>query len=130
MDAFIDPDSGNLPDIETLRTLCQNHGAADFKAPNIRAYAARYGYEVDFTPPYWPQQQPVEKIWSNLKWDWYNYQCVDRKQFGDLRNYIMKFFGTITDKELLGWVRHTDKFCRAILTKDSSVLKAHVLAVI
>lgn len=117
-----------MPEIEVLRTLCQSHGAAD--PVNIKAYAARYCYEVDFTPPYWPQCQPVEKLWANLKWDWFSYHSKDRAQYKDLTDYIQKFFGTVKEKELLGWVRHTDKFCRAVGTKDASFLKAHVLAVI
>jgi transposase len=66
-DAFID-DAGALPDIEVLRTLCQEHQAAD--PVIIKSMAGVYGYKVDFTAPYWPHCQPVEKLWSNLKWDW------------------------------------------------------------
>lgn len=70
------------------------------------------GHEIDFTPPYWPQLQPVELFWyrlciwmlhgvvvrfrlrSNLKWCWLNeWSAEHRKDKNSVEAFVTKFMG-------------------------------------
>lgn len=43
----------------------------------INAIAQSYGHEVLFTPPYWPEFQPIEEIWGLIK----NFVANNRHDF-------------------------------------------------
>ena len=117
--------AGELPSLHDLREMVRTHFMAD--PWKIRTIAARYSgpagpYEVDFTAPYWPQSMPWEHGFNNLKCD-YGWWKPEDKVF-DVGRSLRTFAASIdSEKEdCKGWVEKTDRFCRAVVNLDASVL--------
>ena len=122
-DSYID-DEGNFPSIETLRELVNSHAAAE--PYKLNAIAAAHGHEkVEFTPPYWPQFQPCELMWNNMKGDYRSWDCAYKVR--DVGQSMRRFVAEVCESECRGWVQHTDKFCRAVVGRDAGVLDALVM---
>ena len=122
-DSYIDED-GNFPPIETLRELVNSHAAADPIKLNV--IAAQYGHEkIEFTPPYWPQFQPCELMWNNMKCDYRSWDCAYK--VADVGGSMYRFVMEVRETECRGWVQHTDKFCSAVVDKDAGVLDELVM---
>ena len=112
-----DTDTGRMP-LEELRAFCEEHVCNS--QYHVKQVAGRYGFSIDFTPPYWPQLQPVELFWANLKCDWRLYwDAKDRK---DVPGFVRTFSKKIAFKDLSGWCEKTEKFARAVRDRDASVL--------
>ena len=101
--------------------LCEAHAANSIIA--IRQIAGKYAYTIDFTAPYWPQSQPVEAFWGNMKWCWRTeYGAADRK---DVIAFVYRFFRIVAverHEEVGGWCRKTDAFCKAVVDSDPTIL--------
>ena len=88
---------------------------------HIKRIAGYYEYTVDFTAPYWPQGQPVELFWSNMKSCWrFEWPAAQRR---DVIAFVQQFFSSVSEEDLDAWVCHTDKFSQAVVDQDGSVLK-------
>jgi hypothetical protein len=104
--------------VEDLRDHCEQHVCNSQWV--VAQIAGRYGFRVEFTPPYWPQLQPVELFWSNLKFDWRAmYDAKDRK---DVTGFIRKFALAVSTADLKGWCEKTEKYARAVRERDATVL--------
>jgi hypothetical protein len=86
----------------------------------IAQLALEFGARVLFTPPYWPEVQPVEKFNNNLKGD---YRDRDPDERGpNVGAAVQDFCVCVAESDVKGWVEHTDKFCRAVYERDDDVL--------
>lgn len=56
------PPKATVPELREIAK--QYYGAPPIR---IRTIAEFYGHEVLFTPPYWPEFQPIEMIWGVIK---------------------------------------------------------------
>ena len=65
----------------------------------------------------------------NRKQKRYTYAHKDRQK--NMRAYVLKFFRNLdVNVDVRHWVEFTDKFCKAIVAKDATVLKPNVLHVL
>jgi hypothetical protein len=112
-----DTDTGRMP-VDELRENCEQHVCnSQWRVSQI---AGMYGFRVDFTPPYWPQLQPVELLWANLKFDWRSmYDAKDRK---DVPRFVRTFAMAVNTSDLRGWCEKAETYARAVRDRDASVL--------
>jgi transposase len=76
---------------------------APHKRPEIRQALERSGVKVWYLPPYSPDLNPIEKMWSKIKT--YLRKAKARTQEALLRE-IAKALRTITPSDAAGWFRH------------------------
>jgi transposase len=86
----------------------------------VQQLLAEYGFSVKFTPPYWPESQPVELWNGNLKVDYYTWDSDQRGP--NVGAAVQTFAAAVTDTDAEGWIKKTDAFCRAVLARDPVVL--------
>jgi transposase len=91
----------------------------------VEELAKEFGGRVEFTPPYWPQVQPQELYWSNMKIDYRGWDAVDKVE--NVGASVRQFADIVKVDDVRGWVRKTEKFCAAVLAKDSTVLDSLTL---
>jgi transposase len=61
------------------------------------------GASVVFLPPYSPDLNPIEKLWSKLK-ESVRRQITDTREMFD--NAVARAIDTITNSDLFGWISH------------------------
>jgi len=76
---------------------------APHKRPEIRQALDHAGVKVWYLPPYSPDLNPIEKMWSKIKT--YLRKAKARTQEALLRA-IAKALQTITPSDAAGWFRH------------------------
>jgi len=124
---LVDPDTGDFIEINDLRALALE----TYSIFKLEQLAHTYGYVVKWSAPYWSEGMPVEPYWANLKVDYRGWE--PKFKIKDVSNSIHKFAAKIQGSErdeILKFVQHTDKFCRAVLQKDPGVLTPLVLQTI
>ena len=74
------------------------------RTPEIFKIAREYGNVVERTPPYHPELQPIELVWSHMK---ANYS----RRYDDcsVAPFLGTFFRDVPESELVATVCHTDK---------------------
>jgi len=120
-DSFFEDHNGDpiIPDVDLLRQLCKAHAAAHPK--RVSQILGTYKYVLELTAPYWPQAQPTELSWSNMKWCWRN--DYDEDDRDDPERFVRTFFESDDlENHLKGWVVKTDKWCTAVIQRDTSIL--------
>ena len=75
---------------------------------------------VDYQAPNWPQSNPVELYWGNLKWDYRSLDLGDKT--ADVGGAVRAFAAAVTVADVEGWVLHTDDFCRSVVARDPEAI--------
>ena len=115
--AFLDGDGKLLP-LATVREMAREYAPAN---PSLVAeLLAKYKYSVSWTPPYWPQVQPIELWNGGLKLDYRGWETKDKKK--DVAASVRLYAQSVTDSEVESLIRHTDDFCKAVCKGDKKVL--------
>ena len=84
-------------DCVVMDNLAAHHDARSLKA------ITNAGATVLFLPPYSPEFNPIEKLWSKLK-EFIRRQKTDSRDTFD--DAVACAMATITSSDLLGWFRH------------------------
>lgn len=94
---------------ELLQVAKQHYGQPPLKIDTI---ASHYQHQILFTPPYWPEFQPIEEIWGVIK----NSVANNRRNFSmqEASELVMIAHGNITPriwcKTIAGVSRFEKKF--------------------
>ena len=80
-------------------------------------------WEIEFTPPYWSHVMPVEFLWNNFKLDYRGWDS--NAKVARVNESVKKFMDYVVDKDVEGFIRHTDDFCFKIADKDDAFLKSY-----
>ena len=81
--------------------------------------------EVDHQAPLWPQTQPCELLFNNMKWDYRSWPTVQKSR--DVGRSMQTFMQQVPPEECLRFVQKTDTFCKAIVDQDASKLDELVI---
>ena len=76
---------------------------AAHKVKGVRVAVEATGASVRFLPPYSPELNPIEKLWSKLK-DFIRRQCTDTRELFD--DAVAKAMDAISTDDLSAWYRH------------------------
>lgn len=124
-DFYLDGDGHFLP-ADQLRQLAKAYGAVPPRL--VVNLLAEFHFQVEFTPPYWPELQPMELWNNNLKLDYRMWDTGAR--VANVGQSVRTFAAAVTAQDVRGWVRHTDAFARAVHGRDPAVLSELVLAMV
>ena len=61
------------------------------------------GARVIFLPPYSPEFNPIEPMWSKLK---HVLEFLEPRTFNEFKKAIKKAFSEVTESDLIGWYNH------------------------
>lgn len=114
---LIDPDTGDLYDLESLRMAC----AGVWRPNYVEQILHRKGHGVRWSAPYWSEGMPVELYWAGMKQDYRSYDKKWRDKI-TMEKYCAKYAGSVEDFELKGMVEHTDRVMRRVQDRDPSLL--------
>lgn len=70
------------------------------KSPQVTALVQAAGAEVRFLPAYSPDLNPIEKMWSKIKW---LLRSAEARTPEELDDAISSAFSKITAKDAAGW---------------------------
>ena len=115
--AFKDGEGRLLP-LSTVRELAREYAPAN--PAFIAELVAEFGYTVKWTPPYWPQVQPIELWNSGMKHDYRGWDTKDKQS--DVAASVRLYAESVPDSEVENIIRHTDDFCTAVCKGDKKVL--------
>ncbi|GHV90121.1 hypothetical protein AGMMS50268_06240 [Spirochaetia bacterium] len=73
------------------------------KVSGVKEAIEKTGASVRYTPPYCPEFNPIEEMWSKLK---AYLRKVKARSSDNLLQAITDGFTTITEKDCLGWFSH------------------------
>ncbi|MEM6533802.1 MAG: transposase [Myxococcota bacterium] len=73
------------------------------KNPNVLARIRSVGATTLFLPPYSPEWNPIERVWSKMKAQIRRMETLTRETFDDAVAYAMN---QISQSNLLSWIRH------------------------
>ena len=73
------------------------------KVKGVREAIEAVGASVRYLPPYSPDFNPIEKLWSKLK-ESIRRACTDTRELFDAA--VARAMDAITQSDLLGWFRH------------------------
>ena len=116
-DDFFKADGSTFPKRE-LERFYREHVEPPPKA--IMQLAGEFSAHVEFTPPYWPDVQPVEMFNNNLKCDYRDRGPDERGP--NVGSAATAFCSVVSEADVRGWVEFTDSFCRAVVERDADVL--------
>lgn len=93
------PVDTNLPKAAIYELVKDNKKKSRFVCVEM---AREYGHQVQFTPPYHPELQPIEVIWGVLKNQYAHLDLAERPAFKDLPKYIEEQAALIPASAWLG----------------------------
>lgn len=73
------------------------------KNPDVLARIRSVGASSLFLPPYSPEWNPIERVWSKMKGQIRRLETLTRETFDDAVAYAMN---QISESNLLSWIRH------------------------
>lgn len=73
------------------------------KAPDIRTRIETAGAQLRYLPPYSPDFNPIEQMWSKVKT---HLRSAAARTEEALYEAVAQAFTTITDKDATGWFKH------------------------
>jgi transposase len=73
------------------------------KRPVVTRAIRKAGADVLFIPPYSPEYNPIEQLWSKLKQILRRLQTQCRESFEDALAIAME---SVTTQDIIGWTRH------------------------
>lgn len=76
---------------------------AAHKMKDVRNAVEKVGASIQLLPPYSPELNPIEKLWSKLK-DFVRRQCTDTRDLFD--NAVAKAMDAISADDLSAWYQH------------------------
>lgn len=115
--AFQDGEGRLLP-LATVRQM-----AREYAPPNptlVAQILAEFKFTVCWTPPYWPQVQPIELWNGGMKHDYRGWDTKDKQK--DVAASVRLYAENVSDSEVASLIRHTDDFCSAVCKGDKKVL--------
>lgn len=91
-----------LPNLKSGDIVVMDNLSAH-KNKTVRQCFEDKGVHVLYIPPYSPQYNPIEKVWSKLKTFIRRCKTLTREQFD---NAVASAMDTITKQDILGWFKH------------------------
>ena len=94
----------------------------------IEELAHSFNAHVVWTPPYWPEQQPVE-LWNQSCKQDYRDRAPDERG-ADVGEAVLTFCDAVSEEDVQGYVEFTDKFCIAVDRRETAYLNPLVVALL
>ena len=73
------------------------------KVAGIKELVASVGVKVEYLPPYSPDMNPVEAMWSKVK---NNLRKIPKTEIGELEKAVGETLNKLTQTDALGWYKH------------------------